>query len=103
MTTYSTIEVKYIAAIDAAKEVIWIKKFVIELDVVLCIADLVLLYYDNNGAIAQAKELRSYQRSKHILHRYHVIREIIIRNDVKIEHMPTEDNIANPLTKALPQ
>ena len=26
-----------------------------------------------------------------------------MRNDVKIECVPTEDNIADPLTKALPQ
>ena len=67
------------------------------------IADPVHLYCDNNGAIAQAKEPRSHQRSKHVLRKYHVIREIICRNDVKIERVPIEDNIADPLTKPLPQ
>ena len=54
------------------------------------------VYYDNNGAIAQAKEPRSHQRSKHILRRYHLIREIIERGD------PTDDNVVDPLTKPLP-
>ena len=61
------------------------------------------LYCDNNGVIAQAKESRSHQRSKHVLKRYHLIREIIGRQDVKIERVPTDQNVADPLTKTLSQ
>ncbi|PKI68247.1 hypothetical protein CRG98_011383 [Punica granatum] len=57
----STTEAKYIAASNAAKEAVWIKKFVTELAVVPNIADPMDLYCDNNGAIAQAKEPRSHQ------------------------------------------
>ena len=99
----STTEAEYIAASDAAKEAVWIKKFIKALGVVPSIADPVDLYCDNNGAIAQAKEPRSHQRSKHILRRYHLIREIIDRGDVKICRVPTNDNVADPLTKPLPQ
>ena len=63
----STIEVEYIAASDAAKEAVWIKKFITRLGIIPSISDPVELYCDNNGAIAQAKEPRSHQRSKHIL------------------------------------
>ena len=99
----STIEAEYIAASDAAKEAVWIKKFIKALGVVPSIADPVDLYCDNNGAIAQAKEPRSHQRSKHIRRRYHLIREIIDRGDVKICRVPPNDNVADPLTKPLPQ
>ncbi|KAK8560059.1 hypothetical protein V6N12_012862 [Hibiscus sabdariffa] len=75
----STIEAEYIAASEAAKEVVWIKKFITELGVVPSIADVVELRYDNNGSIAQAKEPISYQRSKLILRCFHLIREIIDR------------------------
>ncbi|PKI60619.1 hypothetical protein CRG98_018969 [Punica granatum] len=57
----STTEAEYIAASNAAKEAIWIKKFVTELVVVPSIADLVELYCNNNGAIAQAKEPRAWR------------------------------------------
>ncbi|KAK8975285.1 hypothetical protein V6N11_046782 [Hibiscus sabdariffa] len=80
----STIEAEYIAASEAAKEAVWIKKFITELGVIPSIADVVDFYCDNNGAIAQAKEPRSHQRSKHILRCFHLIREIIDRGDVKI-------------------
>ena len=99
--TDSTTEAEYIAASSAAKEAVWIKKFISELGIVPSIVDPIDLYCDNNGVIAQAKEPRSHQRSKHILRRYHLIREIIDRGDVKICRVPTLDNIANPLTKPL--
>ena len=69
----STTEAKYIAASEAAKEVVWIRKFVSELGVVPSCSSPIDLYFDNNGAIAQAKEPRSHQKSKHILRRYHLI------------------------------
>ncbi|KAK8656175.1 hypothetical protein V6N13_108732 [Hibiscus sabdariffa] len=69
----STIEAKYITASEAAKEAVWIKKFISKLGVVPSTSDAIELYCDNNGAIAQAKEPRSHQRSKHILNRFHLI------------------------------
>ena len=98
----STTESEYIAASEVAKEVVWIRKFIAELGVVPSIVDLISLYCDNNGAIAQAKEPWSHQRPKHVLRRYHLITKIIGRNDVKIEKIPTGQNITDPLTKPLP-
>ena len=60
------------------------------------------MYCDNNRAIAQAKEPRSHQRSKHVLKRYHLIRDIIGRHDVIIEKVATYHNVVDPLTKPLP-
>ncbi|KAK8597315.1 hypothetical protein V6N13_001938 [Hibiscus sabdariffa] len=96
-------EAEYIAASEAAKEVVWIKKFITGLGVIPSISDAVDLCCDNNGAIAQAKEPRSPQRSKHILRRFHLIREIIDRGDVEICKVHTDDNITDPLTKPLAQ
>jgi hypothetical protein len=80
----STMEVQYMAASEAAKEGVWIKKFITEIGVVPSVLDPMELYGDNSGAIAQAKEPRSHQKNKHILHRYHLIREIVERGDVKL-------------------
>ncbi|KAK8556223.1 hypothetical protein V6N12_002634 [Hibiscus sabdariffa] len=90
-------------ASEATKEAVWIKKFISELGVVPSISDTIELYCDNNGAIAQAKEPRSHQRSKHILRRFHLIREIIDRGDMEICKVHTDDNIVDPLTKPLAQ
>jgi transposase InsO family protein len=102
-TADSTTEAEYIAASEAAKEGFWIKKFLAELEVVPSSSDPVELLCDNNGAIAQAKEPRSHQKSKHVQRRYHLIREIINRGDVKICRVDTDSNTADPLTKPLSQ
>ena len=94
----STTEAEHIDALSATKEAVWIKKFISELGIVPSIVDPIGLYCDNNGSLAQAKEPRSHQRSKHILRRYHLIREIIDKGDVKICRVPTLDNIADPIT-----
>ena len=96
----STTEVEYIAASDAAKEVVWMKKFITDLEVVPSITNPVDVYCDNNGAIAQAKEPRSHQRSKHILRRYHLIGQIIERGVVKICRVPTDNNVVDTTSKA---
>ncbi|KAK8680566.1 hypothetical protein V6N13_109508 [Hibiscus sabdariffa] len=76
--------VEYIAASEAIKEALWIKKFISELGVIPSISCSVELRFDNNGAIVQAKERRSHQRSKHILRRFHLIRDIMDRGDLEI-------------------
>ena len=102
-TADSTTEAEYITASDAAKEAVWVKKFVTELGVVHSIKSVVPLFCDNNGAIAQAKEPRSHQKSKHIERRFYLIREIIGRGDVNVQRIDTSENAADPLTKAMNQ
>ncbi|KAL8064717.1 hypothetical protein ABFX02_01G109450 [Erythranthe guttata] len=102
-TADSTTEAEYIAASEAAKEGTWIRKFIQELGVIPDASDPVPLYCDNTGAVAQAKEPRSHQKSKHILRKYHVIREIIDRGEVKVERVTSEENVADPFTKPLPR
>ncbi|XP_054782699.1 uncharacterized protein LOC129289995 [Prosopis cineraria] len=47
----SAIKAEYLAASDVAKEAVWIRKFIVELGVVLNISDPMNLFYDNSGAI----------------------------------------------------
>ena len=84
----SKTESEYIATSKAPKEAVWIRKFITEIGVVPSIVDPILLYCDNTGAIMQEKEPRSHQRFKHVLRRYHLIRDIIGRHDVIIEKDP---------------
>ena len=79
------------------------KKFITKLGVVPKIENSVPLYCDNTGAIAQAKESMSHHKSKHILRCFHLVREIIERQDVVFERVDSKNNIVDPFTKALPQ
>ena len=51
-TADSTTKSEYIAAFEAAKEAVWIKKFITELGVVPSIVHPILLYCGNKGAMA---------------------------------------------------
>ncbi|KAL0285430.1 UNVERIFIED_CONTAM: Retrovirus-related Pol polyprotein from transposon TNT 1-94 [Sesamum radiatum] len=98
-TADSTTEAEYIATSEAAKEAVWMKNYIQELGVVPSIAEPVIIFCDNNGAIAQAKEMRSHHRSKHILRRYHLLREMVGRGDVRMDRVTSAKNMADPLTK----
>ncbi|KAJ9547092.1 hypothetical protein OSB04_019635 [Centaurea solstitialis] len=97
----STTEAEYIAASVAAKEAVWLRNFISDLRVVASISRPVDIYCDNSGAVAQAKEPREHHKSRHVLRKYHLIREIIGRGDVRICKIPTDENVADPLSKPL--
>ncbi|KAJ9544136.1 hypothetical protein OSB04_023843 [Centaurea solstitialis] len=97
----STTEAEYIAASDTAKEAVWLRNFITDLRVVASISRPVDIYCDNSGAVAQAKEPREHHKSRHVLRKFHLIREIIGRGDVRICKIPTDENVADPLTKPL--
>ena len=73
-------------ASDTAKKVVWLQKFIGELVVAPFVDGLVLLYCNNTGAIAQVKETSSYQCTKYILHRYHLIRKIMDQGDIDLQN-----------------
>ncbi|CAD6204194.1 unnamed protein product [Miscanthus lutarioriparius] len=96
-------EAEYIAASGAAKEGVWMRRFLIELGVFPNASSPLNLHCDNNGAIAQAKEPRNHQKNKHVLRKFHLIREFIRRDEIKMCKIHIDLNVADPLTKALPQ
>ena len=62
-----------------------------------------VLYCDNSGAVANSKEPRSHKRGKHIERKYHLIREIVHRGDIAVMKIFSEQNLADPFTKTLPE
>ena len=95
-------EAEYIAACEAAKEAVWLKKFIIDLEVVRNMDKPIVLYCDNSGAVENSKEPRSQKIGKHIERKYHLIREIACRGDVAVMKIASQDNLVDPLTKTLP-
>ena len=79
----------------------WLRNFLMYLEVVLSTQSTITLYCDNSGAVA--KEPRSHKRGKHIERKYHLIREIVNRGDKKVRQIASEDNLANSFTKGLTQ
>ncbi|XP_033513531.1 secreted RxLR effector protein 161-like [Nicotiana tomentosiformis] len=99
----STMEVEYVAASKAAKEIVWLRNFLKELNVVPSVQAPIVFYCDNSGGVANSKEARSHRRSKHIEHKYHLVRDITQRGDAKVLKIASENNLADPFIKSLPQ
>jgi hypothetical protein len=103
LVAQTTMESEYMATSEAASEGVQLRKFVIELGVFPSIDDLVDIMCDNMAAITNTKELRPHSVIKHILQHYHVIRDYVKDGKVKVCKVHTDRNIADPLTKPLPQ
>ncbi|XP_057466438.1 uncharacterized protein LOC130755883 [Actinidia eriantha] len=97
----STIEAEYIAACEAAKEAVWLKKFLLELGVVPLAKGPIIIYCDNSATIAQFKNPRDHKKGKHIERKYHLIREIAQRGDSAVTKIASAENLADPFTKTL--
>ena len=86
-------ETEYIAACEAAKEAVQLRKFLADLEVVPDMDKSLTLYYDNSDAVANSKEPRSHKRGKHIERKYHLIGEIVHKGDVAVTQIPSVDNL----------
>ena len=95
-------EVEYVAATEAAKEAVWLKKFLSDLGVVRMEQVPITLFCDNSGAVAQYKDPRNHKKGKHIERKYHIIWDIVARKDVVVVKIDSANNLANPFTKTLP-
>ena len=61
------------------------------------------MFIDNQGAIAIGKDSISNRRTKHIDIKYHFMREKVQEKLIKLQHIPSEDMIADCFTKTVGQ
>jgi hypothetical protein len=97
----STAEAEYMAASDAAQEVVWLRRLLAELDTPQEGATAV--YEDNQGCIAMAGKEDVSKRTKHIDVRYHYVREQVEAEVMALTWVPSAEQIADILTKPLPR
>ncbi|KAK0585925.1 hypothetical protein LWI29_036357 [Acer saccharum] len=71
--TDSTMVAEYVAACEAAKGAVWLRQFLIDLEVVPNANKQITIYCDNSGAVANLREPRSHKRGKHIERKYHLL------------------------------
>nr|GEW90081.1 hypothetical protein [Tanacetum cinerariifolium] len=94
-------DAEYIAAFDASKEPVWIRKFIFGLGIVPTIEEPISMYCDNMRAIAISKDDGVTKGARHFRAKVHYLRETIKLGDVKIEKIDTDDNLADLFTKGL--
>ncbi|CAH9103536.1 unnamed protein product [Cuscuta epithymum] len=95
----SSCEAEFMAASAVACQGIWLRGLLS--DLILNKVDPVTIYVDNKSAIALMKNPMFHGRSKHIDIRFHFIRECVERGEIVVQHVCTEEQRGDILTKAL--
>nr|GFA78147.1 hypothetical protein [Tanacetum cinerariifolium] len=113
-TVMSATEAEYIAASEAAMEVVWIRKFISGLGIVPTINDPIKILCDNSAAIIYepikifcdnstafliANKPGVQRDARHYHRRYHYVRECIELGKINLPKFYTDDNLADPFTK----
>jgi len=97
----SSTEAKYVALYQAVKESVWMIDFLKSLGI--SIHDTMTVNADNKGCIAYAKNPVFRDRFKHVNKQYHLTRGLIEENEISLNYVPTNEMVANTLTRALPR
>ena len=95
----STAEAEYFALVAAAREVLWTRALLAELNYA---QDSTLVYNDNQACLASIRNPGSHhQRLKHVDIKYHFLREVVQDGTLALDYISTSDNLADILTKPL--
>jgi hypothetical protein len=100
IVSLSTTESEYIAATHSGKEVLWLCSLISE--IFGSLKEPTTLFSDNQAAIALTHDHQYHARTKHIDVWYHWIRWVFKQGVLKLIYCPTDNMVANVLTKALP-
>ncbi|GJZ34294.1 hypothetical protein Tco_0580111 [Tanacetum coccineum] len=94
----STTKAKYVSAEKACQQVLWMKQALVDYGIRL---DDIPIICDNKGAIDLSKNPVQHSRTKHIEIRHHFLHDNVQKGNISIEKVPSDDNIADILTKPL--
>ena len=83
------------AATQAYKEAIWIKRLMEELGHK---QKKILLYCDSQSALHIARNPAFHSRTKHIGIQYHFVREVVEEGSVDMQKIHTKENLADVMT-----
>ena len=95
----STTEAEYVALSHATQEAIWLRRLLTDIREILDNAS--TIFEDYCGAIELSKNPRFHERTKHIDVSYHFVREQVKLNNIIVKYCPTQDMLADVMTKGL--
>lgn len=95
----STAESEYYAAVKGANECIWLKQLLSDLGFEQgCVS----IMEDNQACISLSKNPEDHKRTKHIQVKYHVLRDYVKKDELKLVYCNTKSQLADCFTKILP-
>lgn len=96
----SSDESEYRGLTNGAAELVWIQSVLAELSVPLSTVPSLLC--DNQSALKLTANPVFHARTKHIEIDYHFVREKVARKALTVHYVPSEDQVADGMTKPLP-
>ncbi|KZV29782.1 hypothetical protein F511_33524 [Dorcoceras hygrometricum] len=94
----STAEAEYLAVGSCCSQILWIQQQLRDYGVDAQAP----IFCDNTSAIAITQNPVLHSRTKHIDIRHHLIQDHVLKKDVRVEHVSTDQQVANIFTKPLP-
>ena len=94
----SSTEVEYVAASLCCTQVFWIKHQLEDCSIHL---ERILIKCDNTSTIALSKNLVFHARTKHIKIKHHLLRDHVKKEDISLEFVDTNNQVADIFTKPL--
>ena len=67
----------------------------------MSISDSLIIHEDNQSAISIGNSNIISKKTKHIEIRYHFVKDLIDKCEIKLDYCPTEDMLADALTKGV--
>jgi len=95
----SSTEAEYVGATPAVQEILWLRDLLCELK--MTDSSPSLLNMDNVGAVALTRSAGDSNRTKHIDIHHHFIHSHVEDKRIRIQYTPTDEMIADILTKNL--
>nr|GEZ76501.1 hypothetical protein [Tanacetum cinerariifolium] len=95
------LRVKCYCDAEAWMEAFWIRKFIPGLGIVPTINEPIMMFCDNSATLHFTNELGVQKGTRHFRRKYHYVRECIKLGEIKFLTVHTDDNLADPFTKAL--
>lgn len=97
--SHSSTEAEYKTLAHTAANIAWVRNIMKDLGAFLCHPP--SIHYDNMSAIALSANPVFHSRIKHLDTNFHFVREQVQQGDLEVSYVPTEDQIADILTKRL--
>lgn len=95
----STMEAEYVALSEAAREAVWMRRLLTELNETPKLPT--IIYEDNRSCLDFAVMDQQKKRSKHIDTRYHYTKHCCSSGEIELQYCPSESMVADILTKPL--
>ena len=93
-----TIEAEYIVVTEASKEMLWMKRFLLELGLS---QEEYIVWCDSQSALDLSKNATYHARTKHINVRYHWLCDVVEKQSMKLKKIYTNKNPSDMMTKVV--